>query len=325
MMEAMLMLTLVAGIDECGYGPILGPLIVSSSIFLINENPESNMWVRLQDSVGKSKKGLGNRILVCDSKKAFSQKSGLKHLEQTTKAFLNQLHLESTPFSSILPVVSNDLTRQIKKYPWYLSLYDDYLSEIDENINDTLTENMKQEEIKFIDFRCCCIDVMEFNEIVSSTKNKASIVISSMLKLIKQIIDIAVFFSAKKIIVFCDRLGGRKYYGDVLETLPNIGIDTVKEEDKTSRYLLSMDKRELDIRFEVMADDKHFPVALASMVGKYVREKILQGMCTYFAGLQPGLKSTAGYWVDGHRFLEDLKDETLKKVSLRKEDLMRIR
>lgn len=316
------MLTLVAGIDEAGYGPVLGPLIISSSIFLINENPEANMWARLQDSIGKSKKGLRNRLLICDSKKAYSQKSGLKHLEQTTRAFLNQLHLAS--FSSLLPLVSDDMIVQAKKYPWYSSLYNSHLPEVDQSISDALTENMKQEEIKFIDFRCCCIDVAKFNEIVGSTKNKATVVITSILELIQQILNIATFFSAKKIIVFCDRLGGRKYYRDILETLPNIGIDIV-EEDRTSRYILSMDKRELDIRFEVGADDKHLPVALASMVGKYVRERVMKSMNEYFIKLQPGLKPTAGYYVDGWRFLKDLKDETYEKAGLSIHDIMRIR
>jgi len=319
------MSVLVCGIDEAGYGPILGPLVVASSIFLINENPEDNMWARLQESVGKSKKGLGSRILVADSKKAFNRKAKLNHLERTIRAFFNQLHLEKVTFSSLLPIVSDDLVAQVKKYPWYPLLYNTYLLEVNQVISDTLTENMKREGIEFVDFRCCCVDVAEFNRVVSFTKNKASIVISSILKLVQQIVALAAFFNAKKIIVFCDRLGGRKNYRDVLGTLPNIGIDIVEEEDKTSRYVLSMAKREMDIRFEVRADDKQLPVALASMAAKYVREKVMSHMNEYLTKLQPGLKSTAGYWVDGHRFLRDLKDETYEKLGFTIQDIMRIR
>jgi len=317
---------LVAGIDEVGYGPLLGPLVVSSSIFLVEENPECNMWARLQKSVGKQKKGLGNRVLVTDSKKAYNRQSGLNHLERTVKAFLNQLHLTSTPFSSILPVISDDLIKQIEKYPWYTSLYDDCLPEINQNVSNVLTENMKQEGVEFVDFRCLCIDVLQFNKIVKFTGNKATVVTTCVTNLIRQIIALAVFCAAKKIIIYCDRLGGRKFYDEMLDTLPNFKItEFVEESSKLSRYQLDSGTREIDIQFEVGADDKHLPVALASMVGKFVREKVMQHMNEYFIKLQPGLKSTAGYWVDGHRFLKDLKDETLKKAGLKKEDLARIR
>jgi len=319
---------LVAGIDECGYGPILGPLVVASSIFLIEENPEVSMWDRLQESVGQVKKGLGNRILVTDSKKAYDRQSGLKHLEQTTRAFLNQLQVEKFSFPSILPVVSNDLIAQADMYPWYLSLYADEMPEISQTISNALTENMKQEGINFVDFRCICMDVAEFNKIVDATGSKAAVVVNSVLKLIQQILSIASFLNVKRILIYCDRLGGRMYYEGMLKNLPDFTMYNLEESSMISKYKLISDKkteRRLDIQFEVGADDKRFPVALASMIGKYIREKVMQHMNEYFIKLQPDLKSTAGYWTDGHRFLRDLTDETLNKTSLKREDLIRIK
>lgn len=324
------MLTLVAGIDEVGYGPILGPLVVSASIFLVKENPEANMWDRLHKSVGKQKRRLGKKILVTDSKKAYNRKAGLGCLEQTIKAFLNQLHPERTPFSVLLPVVSDDLTRQIKKYPWYTSLYGDYLSEIDPLIDYDLTEDMEREEIEFVDFRCQCMDVEEFNRVVTATENKATAVIISVMNLIRQIISLAVFCTAKRIIIYSDRLGGRMYYGDILNSifypLQDFKIDEMEESSRISKYKLSSSKRTMEIQFEVGADDKRLPVALASMVGKYVREKVMQHMNEYFIKLQPGLRPTAGYWTDGHRFLRDLESRgTLKNAGFNTEDFVRIK
>ena len=319
------MLTMVAGIDECGYGPILGPLVVASSIFLVKENPEIDMWLRLDEGVGQTKKGLNNRILVCDSKKAYSRQTGLSCLEQTVRAFLNQLQIERFSFPSILPVVSNDLIAQAGKYPWYSSLYNDEIPEINRTVSNNLTENMKQEGIDFVDFRCICMDVTEFNKVVESTGNKATAVTISVLKLIHQIITLARFCLAKKIVIYCDRLGGRKYYGDMIKTLPYQEVTDVIESDRISKYKLNIDRREMDIQFEVGADNKHLPVALASMVGKYVREKVMQHMNDYFINLQPNLKPTAGYWTDGWRWLKDIKDETLDMAGLERKDLVRIR
>ncbi len=324
------MLTIVAGIDEAGYGPILGPLVVASSIFLLRENTEDlDLWYRLQNSVGKFKQGLGSRLLVTDSKKAWNRNAKTNHLERTIKGFINQLGVDRATFTSLLPIISNDLIKQAEKYPWYPSLYKDYLPEISQDVSEALTENMKQEGVEFLDFRCLCIDAEEFNRIVSTTDNKASVITSSVLKLIQQILSIAIFCAAKRIVIYVDRLGGRKFYGDLLQTLPDVKLDGVQfpadESTTCSRYFLSSGKIELDIRFEVKADNKYFPVALASMVAKYIREKILERMNEYFMKLQPGLKPTAGYWTDGWRFLEELEDETYEKSGLSMQDIVRIK
>ena len=150
------MLTLVAGIDEVGYGPLLGPLVVSSSIFLIKKNPEIDMWDRLQKSVGKNKRGLGNRLLICDSKKAYNRKAGLGHLERTIKGFLNQLHLKDAFFSSVLSVISNDFVRVNDIFFNIVSRLSKKLEETDDllliekilsNINQTLDIINKIKEI----------------------------------------------------------------------------------------------------------------------------------------------------------------------------------
>lgn len=329
------MLTMVAGIDEVGFGPILGPLVVASSIFLVKENPEKDMWWRLFESVGRRRKDLGSRILVCDSKKAYSRQTGLKHLEQTVRAFLNQLHPEKENelyFASILPIISNDLTRQIEKYPWYPSLYSDFLPRINPAVSNILTKNMDQEGIEFVDFRCICLDVAEFNQVIETTGNKAQAVTLPILNLIQQIIAIATFCCAKKIVIYCDKLGGRTYYMDMLETNSNIKIIEAEESSRISKYKAIVGKvmrgtgREMDIQFEVGADDKHLPVALASMVGKYIREKVMQHMNEYLIKLQPGLRPTAGYWTDGHRFLRDMvQPETLMRAGVHRDDFVRIK
>ena len=55
---------ILAGIDEAGLGPVLGPLVVSATAFRVDEDPgEAGLWSRL------------NRCVVRDSKHA--KKSGL--------------------------------------------------------------------------------------------------------------------------------------------------------------------------------------------------------------------------------------------------------
>ncbi len=49
------------------------------------------------------------------------------------------------------------------------------------------------------------------------------------------------------------------------------------------------------VRFEIDADDGHLPVALASMVGKYVRELTMERQSRYYRALDPTLPEASGY------------------------------
>jgi len=49
------------------------------------------------------------------------------------------------------------------------------------------------------------------------------------------------------------------------------------------------------VRFVVDADDGHLPVALASMVGKYVRELTMERVVRFYRARVPGLPAASGY------------------------------
>ena len=62
-----------AGIDEAGYGPMLGPLCVATSVFRVDEaTPEDgppDLWSRLEEVVGSRPRDPRRRIAVADSKR----------------------------------------------------------------------------------------------------------------------------------------------------------------------------------------------------------------------------------------------------------------
>src|SRR5580658_1837801 len=83
---------IVAGIDEAGYGPLLGPLVVGCSAFDLGpgDNIESLpcLWKRLRKVVSKNRLASGRKIHVNDSKVVYSPSMGLKELERSVLAVL---------------------------------------------------------------------------------------------------------------------------------------------------------------------------------------------------------------------------------------------
>jgi hypothetical protein len=78
-------MAILAGIDEAGFGPLLGPLVVSSAAFSVEPALlAADLWETLVKSVSRSRKHLGGRLLIADSKKAFNREEGLGHLERTS-------------------------------------------------------------------------------------------------------------------------------------------------------------------------------------------------------------------------------------------------
>ena len=81
---------------------------------------------------------------------------------------------------------------------------------------------------------------------------------------------------------------------------------------------------EAEISFLTGAEDRSLPVALASMVSKYVRELFMELLNRWWAGRIEDLKPTAGYYADGQRFLRDI-DQAIAAEGVDKSLLVRSR
>ncbi len=306
---------IVAGIDEAGYGPTLGPLVVSVSVFRLPDVDVSiDLWAALDAAV--CRRPDRRRMPIDDSKKLFQQRQGLQNLEEGVLPFLG-VREASIPktfrdlLGAVVPSSEGRADAYLERYPWYaaadLDLPVDTFSGVLRSRASQLAATLTAANVEFVGLSSYPIEVYEFNRGVESRGNKAEVSFQAigafLTRLWKQ-------FAGEDVVVFVDRQGGRKRYAPHLYTLikpQSISID--QQTDETSVYRLRRRRHETEMRvhFSKGSEESSLPVALASMLAKYLRELHMNLFNAYWRRLKSGLKPTAGYAVDARRFLRDIE------------------
>jgi len=319
-------MVVLVGIDEAGFGPILGPLVVSSSTFSLPHHLlSSDLWQILRKSVGNKRKRLAGRLLIVDSKKAYSKSLGIKHLERTVLTVLRRLGKEPVTLTELIELLCPDCLERLGDYPWYRDAGSQpILADVADKAiaSAVLADDLASNGVELLEVKSYCLDVAYYNRMVSSVKNKASVLFTATSGLIKRAFD---NFAGDDLQIIVDRQGGRVRYRKNLQRMfPDMDLKILRESPTASSYELQIDGKCMRLHFVVGADERFLPVSLASMVSKYLRELLIGSMNRYFAGFGADLKPTAGYWKDGLRFIEDLKTN-LPHVEFNSNQLIRCR
>ena len=320
-------MAMLVGIDEAGYGPLLGPLVVSACWFEVgDELLKENLWEVLSKSISDKQKKLLGRILITDSKKAKTRAAGLKHLERTTLAVLRGLGERPATVEALMERLCPECLLRVREYQWYQEIGSHRLGGDETDIAiaaGVFVDDMAEKGMKILDVRSICLDAGHYNKLIEKVNNKANVLFSATSKHIKDAWDNCRAGQVLQVIV--DRQGGRSHYGGVLlRIFEGAELVILKETDKNSSYELRDGGKVMRVHFAVKADSKYPAVSLASMVSKYVRELLVENINRYFIGFKSDLKPTAGYWQDGLRFVSDL-EKYLPHVSYERNMLVRSR
>lgn len=295
---------LLIGIDEAGYGPLLGPLCHGVAAIRVSEAPDGsppNLWKALRPAVARA--GAKRALAIDDSKKVYQAGKNLRGLERGVYAFL-------VCARATQPVSRADLQALLPEVDLSELSRDAWLDEIDPPAYDETfkTERLQKalERIGAQVVTVCAraVSARAFNVSIEKGANKAEAnwrVTAYELARLREM-----SLPGERIFAAIDRQGGRKFYASLLcEIFQTALIQVECETNIASIYRLDDGGREIRVGFFVGGESHHLPVALASMAAKLAREKYMERFNAFFQRHQPGLKRTAGYYGDAHRFLKD--------------------
>lgn len=324
-------MAILVGIDEAGYGPILGPLVVASAAFQVPDAAlaeQVDLWNTLRRSVARTRSGSTGRVVIADSKKLHNRSSGYRALE---RGVLAAMAAGTTP---VLPQSLADglkalravEARSLADYPWYQGLDAHRLNcDLDDvrTAAAALARDLADHEMALEGLSARMLPVGRYNELVEAVDNKAAVLFTQVCTLIAQALD---RFGAAGLQVVVDKQSGRAHYRRPLQTMfPDCRLRILREDDGLSSYQLTSGSRSFKVHFLVKGEQRQLPIALASMTAKYVRELCMERLNAWFRGHCPDLTPTAGYYTDGHRFLADLAAANLPEEILCRHLLVRCR
>lgn len=311
-----------AGIDEAGYGPMLGPLCVAATAFVIADHDVAqgdmcDLWKRLKKVICRKRTDKRKRIAVDDSKKLKLPNDAeathpLKYLERGVLSFFAAGRDGASVAAIDCPDCDDRLFETLavcrSDAPWYASINSLPVAQSHDELRiatSRLRRELQSQGILCPLMRCEAIDAESFNRQVEMMGVKSNVNFCAVMRHI-DVIWKRWPHEAPHIVV--DRQGGRTHYlRDLMTAYPDAQVQILEESDLLSQYRIQHNGSQIKISFAVEAESAHLPVALASMIAKYVRELFMMRLNRYFQGLMPELKPTAGYTEDARRYLTDIE------------------
>lgn len=316
-----------AGIDEAGFGPLLGPLVVSGTAFRVpDRNIHGCLWETLRETCTREPKHHHSKLTIADSKKVYHSASGLAGLERAALVTLAAAGHQPGTWRELMETIAPQAATSFDRLPWYTQAdlplpVDDGVGHVQTRAN-ALRLDAKENDIEFLGAFVEPVLEDDYNHLVEHTENKAVALQGIVLRVMDRILRAT---DDARVRLCVDRLGGRTHYREALRTsFPEFEIEIIEESAERSAYRLAGAARVVRVEFAAGGEERHLPIALASMFSKYIRELYMRAFNQYWCAKQPDLRPTAGYYTDAKRWLRDART-TLEQQAVDTARLVRVR
>lgn len=298
-------MTLVIGTDEAGYGPNLGPLVVAASAWHVVGDPAA-VEQRLEDAAADVRGAAGP--LWGDSKRIYRAGAGLAALEEgvlVAAAMAGAAPSDWPGLAALLNAAAVPPGAGPPERDLFAALtLPRHRHEPDcRQRAAAVAGRLAALGVSLVALRCRVVQPREFNDLLDGGLNKSDVLSQCTLDLAAALADhgkVSRAAVADRLLVWCDRHGGRRRYAPLVSRSFAAPLVQVAEEtaDRSAYDLPGCNCR---IEFCV-GGEARLPVALASMTAKYVRELAMSAFNGFWSARLPGLAPTAGYPVDAKRW-----------------------
>jgi hypothetical protein len=314
------------GIDEAGYGPNLGPFVMTAVACQVPaRRSHCDLWDLLRTCVRRAGEPTDERIQIADSKVVYSPARGLAELETGALVLLSSAS-DGFPctlarcVASVAPTAAESLNGE----PWYTGESKLPLVACPNTLavrTDRFLHTCRKRSLNLGVVRSAIVCAPAFNSVLDRVGTKGAVLAQSLGHLVAHLR--AALPPNDAFECFIDKHGGRDYYAATLQqALPDGMIVARQESAERSVYAALGLEREMHFTFEPRADFTHFCVAAASMVSKYLRELLMHEFNRFWKTHVPKLKPTAGYPGDAARFFKDI-EPVIRKLGIEQASLWR--
>lgn len=271
----------IVGVDENGLGPRLGPLVATAATIEVARYDAEPL------------RALGAKLGVGDSKQhsAFGK---MAHAEGLVLALASTRGRPPSSADELLATLSLDGLLALRspcpdpttaRPCWEKNLALPAFGG-DVAVGRAMLASLREGgvEVRRVRTTLACAGV--FNTWIAGGKNKLAL----DLHLFERLLLDARRSSRGPLHAVCGMVGGLRRYAPHLSQLGAVRV--LVEEKGASRYEAASVGT---VDFEVKADDRHLPVGLASMVGKYVREIAMARLVGWYRDEDPTLPDASGY------------------------------
>ncbi len=320
------------GIDEAGYGPNLGPLVVAATVWRVAEEGaggrEQGAGKRIKggtatlapptkavDLYQRLRKFVStvpdeDRLAIADSKLLYRPGGGLRLLERGVLTALRIVRGDTTArWRELFASCDAEL-------PWHrefdCELPLDATSDELQDLQPHFAAACGFAGVALENVQTRLVFPREFNDLTDHYGTKGAalshVTIALLRATLNRLSPAPCPPPPAPCHITCDKHGGRNRYAALLQHhFPDDWIETLHESRPVSRYAWGPPDERVTVAFRARGEAE-LPTALASMTAKYHRELAMRAFNEFWVKQVPGLRPTAGYPSDAKRFKAAIAD-----------------